>query len=350
MHEQYDQGSEIVDSETSYIETERPLATIPVAYLVPATGADVSGPAVTWEDAVKVFLASGVDSAGTRRAYARHLRRAGEIFGWLPVAQITGVDLASYRASVLESGLAPSTQGQSLSALRSFLGWVGSLGGHDLPSESIRAALRIPKATVKTRYAVITEKEIGLMFAAAGARERALLGVMLGAGLRVAEAAALSVCDIIEDQDGDVSLFVVLGKGMKDRVVPIRPEVDALLRVYLVESGRHLGDEGRLFLAYDRGARKRRTAGVTTRTLCRLITELAQRAGISAKRVTPHSLRHTYALRCLRAGGNVVAVAKLLGHSSISTTQLYVDHLATSELRSSVAALPFLSAGDELAS
>jgi integrase/recombinase XerD len=72
------------------------------------------------------------------------------------------------------------------------------------------------------------------------------------------------------------------------------------------------------------------------------------RSGVAAKRVTPHSLRHTYAIRCLRSGGNVVAVAKLLGHSSIATTQRYVDHLAVSELRSTVPALPFLV--DELAS
>jgi site-specific recombinase XerD len=95
------------------------------------------------------------------------------------------------------------------------------------------------------------------MFAVAGTRERALLGVLLGAGLRVAEVASLSIADITEDQDGNTSLFVVLGKGRKDRVVPIGPDVDALLRVYLVESGRHLGDAGRLFLANDRGAAKR---------------------------------------------------------------------------------------------
>lgn len=63
-------------------------------------------------------------------------------------------------------------------------------------------------------------------------------------------------------------------------------------------------------------------------------------SGVTAKRITPHSLRHTYAIRCLRAGGNVVAVAKLLGDESISTTQRYVDHLATGELRAAVPALP----------
>jgi integrase/recombinase XerD len=62
--------------------------------------------------------------------------------------------------------------------------------------------------------------------------------------------------------------------------------------------------------------------------------------GINAKRVSPHTLRHSYALRCLRHGGNVVAVSKLLGHRSISTTQRYVDHLALRELRAAVPPLP----------
>jgi len=165
----------------------------------------------------------------------------------------------------------------------------------------------------------------------------------------VAEAANLDVNDIIEDMDGGVSLFIRQGKGRKDRVVPIRPEVDGLLRAYLEETHRYLGCEGPLFLAVDRGVKGRRDAGMTTRSLARLVTQLARTAGIAAKRVTPHALRHTYAIRCLRSGGNVVAVAHLLGHSSISTTQRYVDHLAVSELRSTVPALPLLQ-GPEQAS
>ena len=67
-----------------------------------------------------------------------------------------------------------------------------------------------------------------------------------------------------------------------------------------------------------------------------LVTRLASRAGIDAKAVSLHALRHTYALRALRHGGDVVAVSKLLGHSSIVTTQRYVDHLAVAELRAVV--------------
>ena len=63
-------------------------------------------------------------------------------------------------------------------------------------------------------------------------------------------------------------------------------------------------------------------------------------AGVDAKRISPHSLRHSFALRSLRAGANVVAVSKLLGHASVSTTQRYVDHLALAELRAAVPPLP----------
>lgn len=304
----------------------------------------------SWDEVVAGFLASAIDSDGTRRAYARHLRRAGELFGGVPPSMLTGAQLSSFRASVTGSGLSPSSQAQALSALRSFLTWTGSMGGHYLPSEVIATALRTPRATVRRRYSVITEKEISSMLEAApGKREKALLGLLLGAGLRVAEASRLAIADIVEEHDGGVVLFVRQGKGRKDRVVPIGPEVDALLRDFITSTGRYLGDQGPLLLANDRGSGRRQDHGLSTRSLCRMVSQVAQSAGISAKRVTPHSLRHTYAIRCLRAGGNVVAVSRLLGHSSIATTQRYVDHIQESELRAAVPALP-MPFEDQLAS
>jgi integrase/recombinase XerC len=70
------------------------------------------------------------------------------------------------------------------------------------------------------------------------------------------------------------------------------------------------------------------------------VAKLVETAGIAAKQISPHSLRHTYALRAPRHGGNVVAVSKLLGHASIATTQRYLDHLQLSELRRAVPHLP----------
>lgn len=324
-------------SENGYSQTSS--AAVP-GLLQPVT---IASGGVTWAEAVAGFLAAAIDNVGTRRAYGRHLARAGRLFGEVTVGEVTGADLATYRAAVLDSGLSPSTQAQSLTAVRSFLSWTGSMRGSHLPAEVIALALRRPRATVQARYNVVTDREIAAMFEAApGARERALLGILLGAGLRVAETASLSVCDIVEGVDEGVSLFVRQGKGRKDRIVPIGADVDLLLRDYLVETKRFLGDNGPIFLARDRGVAQRIGPGLSTRALSRLVTDIAMAAGIAAKRVTPHSLRHTFAIRCLRGGGSVVAVARLLGHANIATTQRYVDHLATAELRAAVPALPLL--------
>ena len=335
------QASENTYSQSPYDDQPGINLALPTTDLVTLQLAVTATDSPSWSRSTAAFLAAAIDSEGTRRAYARHLKNAGLVFGIESVADLTGEQLSQYRAVVMSSGRSPSSQAQALSALRSFLAWCGSMNGHRLHSDVVRMALRSPRATVAVRYVVLNEKEISaILRAASSARDRAILAVLLGAGLRVAEAAALRVTDIIEELDGGVALFVRQGKGRRDRIVPIGPEVDGLLRSYLVESGRYLSDEGPLFIAVDRGASVRKTAGLTTRSLSRLVTELARSAGIAAKRVTPHSLRHSYAIRCLRSGGNVVAVAKLLGHSNVSTTQRYVDHLAVSELRASVPTLP----------
>jgi len=300
----------------------------------------------TWGEAVAGYLDAAIDSPNTRRAYSRHLTRAGEALGVDSLHDITGADLASYRAAVTSSGLAASSQSQALSALRSFLTWSRSMGGHSLSAQLVSVALRAPRVSVAARFNVITEKEIAAMLAAASdPRERALAAVLLGSGLRVAEVAKLAVRDVVDAMDGGVALFVDQGKGRKDRMVPIGAEVDALIRAYLASTGRYLGGDGPLFLANDRGSKSRVKTGLSTRAISRIVGELASVAGIAAKQVTPHALRHSYAMRCLRAGGNVVAVARLLGHSSISTTQRYVDHLATSELRATVPPLPVRGSG-----
>ena len=74
-----------------------------------------------------------------------------------------------------------------------------------------------------------------------------------------------------------------------------------------------------------------------------MVRRALEKAGLAAKAISPHALRHTYAIRALRAGGNVIAVQKLLGHASVATTQRYLDHLALGELRAIVPPLPVRS-------
>ena len=109
---------------------------------------------------------------------------------------------------------------------------------------------------------------------------------------------------------------------------------------YPAATERRLGDPGPLFRAYDRAIGKRDRKRLTTRALGYLVDRLAARTGLTAKALSPHSLRHTYALRALRAGANVIAVQKLLGHASVGTTQRYLDHLELGKLRAAVPPLP----------
>jgi site-specific recombinase XerD len=297
-----------------------------------------------WREVLDAFL-DGRDSAMTRRAYARACADALTALEVDTLAELNGADLAAYRAAVVASDLAPASQAQALAALRSFLRWSRTMGASTLSADVVAEALRTPRTDVRRPYASLSERELtALLEAAENPRDRALLAVMLGAGLRVSEVVALDVTDLLEDADGGAALYVRLGKGRKDRQVPVQPEVAGAIRRYLADTGRRLGDAGPLFRAHDLAASKLPRGRLTARSVGALVTRLASRAGIDAKAVSPHALRHTYALRALRHGGDVVAVSKLLGHSSIVTTQRYVDHLAVAELRAVVPHLPGVAA------
>jgi site-specific recombinase XerD len=230
----------------------------------------------------------------------------------ITLAELSGADLAAYRAAVVASPVAPASQAQALSALRSFLRWSRTMGAAMLSAEVVTEALRTPRASVLRPYPALSEPELGaLLLAAENPRDRALLAVLLGAGLRVSEVVGLDVADLLEDADGGARLCVRLGKGRKDRQVPVQPEVVTAIRRYLAAAGRRLGDPGPLFRAYDRAATRLARGRLTARSVGALVTRLASPAGIDAKAVSPHALRHTYALRCLRLGGDVVAVSEL---------------------------------------
>ncbi len=161
---------------------------------------------ITWEMASEAFLTAALDSVNTRRAYRRHLRNASPILGQRAIGDLTGVELSHYRSLVISLDVAPASQAQALAAVRSFLLWSGDMGGHRLPTRLIRTALRAPTVSVAARYNVVSDKEANAMFRAAeNPRDAALLGVMLGAGLRVTEVSTLKVSDIMEDMDGRVA-------------------------------------------------------------------------------------------------------------------------------------------------
>ena len=157
-----------------------------------------------------------------------------------------------------------------------------------------------------------------------GLRNRAMLQVMLGAGLRVSEVVALMPSDIDLDRG---MLRVNRGKGAKDRVIPVDGETLGWLRAW-AERRKRLGLNARSpFFC----SKRNRGKPLTPRYVQWLVARLAEAAGIE-KKVTPHVLRHTYATRMLRRGLDLREVQELLGHSNVATTQIYT-HVDPEALR-----------------
>jgi integrase/recombinase XerD len=307
-----------------------------------------AGLAVPWDVATGRFLASAVDSDNTRRAYGRWLAHVGAVVGAPLLAHLDSGHLSDYRMQVMsdDEGLGPASRAQAIAALRSFIRWARGLdGGRHVPQvtlETMEAALRMPKAEVRRPYSVLSDPEVAAVIEVSGAaRDRALLGVMIGAGLRVSEVVRLAVADVLTGQEGGAVIWVRQGKGRKDRSVPVKPDVLAHVATYLDRTGRHFSGPGVLFRSYDHVEHRRvRAAGMTESAVWMAVRKAVTAARIEGKLVSPHTLRHTFAIRFLRAGGSVAALQKLLGHASLATTQRYLDHFELAELRQMMPELP----------
>jgi len=174
-------------------------------------------------------------------------------------------------------------------------------------------ARRLPKAisvedVVRLLDAASTDSPLGL-------RDRALLEVLYGTGARISEAVGLAV----DDLDRETGVVKLAGKGGKERVVPVGSYALAAVQAYLVRGRPPLATRGtgtsRLFLNARGGALSRQSAWAVLRTV-------AARAGITTE-ISPHTLRHSFATHLLDGGADVRVVQELLGHASVTTTQVY---------------------------
>ena len=263
----------------------------------------------------RFLLAAGVADS-TRRAYRADLRDFADWYGERPLEEIDVRVLADYTADLGRARrgakLAPSTIARRLAAVRSLLRF--SLGPERVPDAPLtpRRPRRLPDAP-KLR-------EIDRLLAGLAGddvldlRNRALVELVYSAGLRSAEAVGLDLGDVDFEQE---RIHVRHGKGAKDRVVPLGEEAAQWLARYLREARPQLindkrGAENALFLS----ARGRR---LDTSTLRRLVPH-------------PHRLRHAFATHLLEGGADLRVIQELLGHASLSTTQVY-SHVDGKRLR-----------------
>jgi site-specific recombinase XerD len=262
--------------------------------------------------AIDRFLASPSLSESTRRAYAVDLR---DFADWLEPRgiEVEDVDvraLVDYASELgrARRGLAPATIARRLAAVRSFLRF--TLGAERVPDAALapKRPRRLPEAPKRSEVEEILDGLAG--DGALGLRNHALVELVYSAGLRSAEAVGLDLRDVDFEQE----LVRVRGKGRKERVVPLGEEAAHLLARYLREARPELarGASDALFLS----ARGRR---LDTSTLRRLLPH-------------PHRLRHSFATHLLEGGADLRTIQELLGHSSLSTTQVY-SHVSAKRLR-----------------
>ena len=252
----------------------------------------------------------------TQRDYIRFVRSFAAFLKRSPDSA-TAEDIRRFQVHQAESGVQPPTVNSSVSALR-FLFTV-TLDRPDLARRFalVRQARKLPN--------VLSAEEVSrLLEAVPGLKYKAALGTAYGAGLRVSEVAALKVDDIDSTR---MLIRVEQGKGRKDRNAMLSPQLLGLLRLWWREGRRRnlMLPHGWLFPG------RNSVAPISTRQINRAIHEAADAAGLR-KRVTPHTLRHSFATHLLEQDVDIRVIQVLLGHAKFDTTALYA-RVATKTIR-----------------
>ena len=274
-----------------------------------------------------IWLESGL-SANTLAAYRTDLL-AFQIWlakKGLTLEQVTRADLLAYLAANVRSGLSPRSSARHLSTLRRFYRYLLIQGSTQAdPTADVRSPV-IGRPLPKN----ISEQGVEKLLStpprdtALGSRDRAMLETMYASGLRVSELVGLTLNEL----DLTTGLVRVVGKGGRERIVPLGEEASESLREYL---GQARSDLLKAQLT-DAVFVTRRGGPMTRQAFWQLIKRYAQQAGIGAE-FSPHSLRHAFATHLLNHGADLRTVQMLLGHTDLSTTQIYT-HVARARLQS----------------
>ena len=268
-------------------------------------------------------------SEHTLRAYSSDLRQFHQFLGYdveFHPDEVSHLKLRRFLAHLREGSCSKTTINRKLSSLRAFYRYLirEQLCKHN-PLDTVRS----PKRERKLPNFLTSEEVLALLEAPdkatlKGRRDRAILETFYSSGLRISELVGLDIDDI--DFMGE--LLVVRGKGKKERQVPIGPHALQAIKAYLQSRGLQCPDDRRdetaLFL-------NKSWARLSDRSVRRMLDVYIAKCGLSHK-VSPHTLRHTFATHLLDNGADLRSVQELLGHSSLAATQVYA-HVTTERLR-----------------
>lgn len=308
------------------------------------------------EQFIEMMVAERGASGSTASAYERDLsdflafaeRKKTSLPG------VTRAQVEAFLAGLSHGGLSPQTVARKLSALRQFFQFLYS---EKLRPDNPTATLETPKLP-RHLPSTLTAADIAALLDAAhadesprGLRLSAMLELMYGAGLRVSELVGLKLAALRVREGSksvDADFLLVRGKGNKERLVPVHGKAREALSRYL--EVRHIFIQGSG--VRDQGSEKKsppisdprpptspylfpyhRAQGYVTRQQFGvMLKELAGKAGIDPQKISPHTLRHSFASHLLEGGADLRVIQELLGHSDISTTQIYT-HVAGDRLK-----------------
>jgi integrase/recombinase XerD len=279
------------------------------------------------DDYLASCRARGLAPTTIRTAYAYTLHSV--LLPWCARNDIAGIDqltqsvLDRFTSDLLET---PSKRGKQLSrdtvhhyirVVRQFLAWCGAEG------EIVKAKPQLPQLSQRVIDVLSRDEIRRLELAAPTERDKLIIRLLGDTGIRVGELCSLESANIVSGPEGR-SFLKIFGKGSKDRLVPLTPQLARRLDNY--QQVRPADSRGnRIFLAARRDA-SGEYAPLTTSGVLQLLRGAADRAGIT-RRVHPHLLRHSFATEAIRRGMNPAQLAQLLGHSGLRVIEQLYGHL-----------------------
>ena len=288
-----------------------------------------------WERYIKDFVSFLKIEKGLAEnsifAYQNDVSKLNDFAGYrnLAVTDLTYTHLKEFVAELFDLGLSARTQARIISGIKQFFGF---LILEDLLKDDPSELLEMPKIGRKLPE-ILTIEEIDQLIGAIdlgkleGHRNRAMIETLYSCGLRVSELVNLRFSDLYFEE----GFIRVIGKGNKERLVPVSPSVEKEIGIYNDHIRRHqtiqLGNENVVFL-------NRRGAMLTRVMIFTIIKNLSQAIGLK-KTISPHTFRHSFATHLIEGGANLRAVQDMLGHESITTTEIYT-HLDQRFLRDAI--------------
>lgn len=257
-------------------------------------------------------------------AYRRDLNKFGNFLNGMSLTEVTPETIASFESSLRQEQLSVASVNRVDSTLRSFFKHLQLEHGLSDPTLEIapsKSARRLPKA-------LSIDQIISMIDAALRAgepitvRDQAMLELLYSSGARVSELIGINLNDlsIVQTDDGEITTLKLRGKGSKERIVPLGSFASKSIEDYLVRTRPELAAKNAkttaaLFLN-SRGSR------ISRQSTWQMVLDAAKAAGIT-DHVSPHVFRHSYATHLLDGGADIRVVQELLGHASVTTTQIY---------------------------